>query len=828
MKRLYLKIKQVVVLAGMFLFASIAFVTMAQSPVLISHFPMDLDGGKTRVSDVVSGKSYIVNNVKPVRENVPGAVGNALRFDGYSTYVNAQFNAENLSNQAISVSLWCAMENYPMIDINGANTDFTYIAGNLKESSTSSGFAFVINNRGTYGFEVCIDGAVVTCYATMPFPLYEWVHLHATVDVVTKYIRLYNNGRLVARVGFTGNAISVGTRPIIIGKSYNDILSGRFYLNTINGLIDDLKIYSGIADAPPTGIQPENPLDLSIPKSRFADEIQRPVFHGMPGANWTNEPHGLVYWNDKYHCFFQKNGNGPYWGRINWGHIVSDDLIHWKEVETAIRPDKSYDIKGAWSGCVFNDAELTEGKPHVFYSAADFEKVSIVEASPSDDDLIEWQKPNNPIVPVHPQGLDEDFRDPHVYKVNGKYYMIVGGRKEGRGCVTLHEYNPYTKTWSNDGRLFYQASSKNFGEFWEMPSLTQMNNGKWMFITTPLGAQGGVQTFYWVGDINEDGTFNPLSNTPKKVELGNMALDGFGLLSPSQMQKDGKNIAIGIVPDKLNGDINADLGWAHTFSLPREWTLDTNNNLVQKPYSGLTALRAGAKSFSETNFNLNGNKSLAPVNGRMAEMEGTFKISGDANQKFGFLVRKNGAQAVSINYQPATNTFTVDAQNVPRLVNDSWIYNGLYQSALPKTFITGETLRIHVFIDHSIMDIFINDTWAFSVRVFPTDTQANDIEVFSEGSTEVLSINAWAFTQGNETAISKINNNEMNIYCANNRLYFENVTDRADVWIYNLSGQLFLKQNVSKNIRLPENQIYIVRLIDGNKSVTRKIITTYS
>jgi beta-fructofuranosidase len=786
---------------------------------------MDLDAGKTQLTETVSGKSYTVNNNKPVRENVPGAAGQALRFDGYSTFVNAQFNSNNLSNQALSVSLWCAMENYPMMDIDGVNTDFTYIAGNLKESSAASGFAFVINSWGTYGFEACIDGVVVTCYAATPFPQFEWVHLQATVDVATKYIRLYNNGHQVGRTGFSGNAISVGTKPVIIGKSYNDVKLDRFYLNTINGLIDDLRIYSGIIDTPSTGIQPENPLDLSIPKSRFEDEMQRPVFHAMPGAGWTNEPHGLIYRNNKYHCFFQKNGNGPYWGRIHWGHIVSNDLIHWSEVKPALEPNKGYDIKGAWSGCVFTDTELTGGEPHLFYTAVDFSKAGIAEASPLDDDLLEWQKPNTPIIPNCPDGLDDDFRDPYIFKSNGKFYMIAGSKKNGRGCATLHEYNPEAKTWSNDGRIFYQASSTAYGEFWEMPLITPIGSDKWLFAATPLGCQDGVQTLYWIGNINANGTFNAFSHTPKEVELANMSKDGFGLLSPSIMQKDGKNIVIGIVPDRLHGTQNADLGWAHTFGLPREWTLDADNNLVQKPYSGLTALRTGAETYSKRNFSLNGNQSLAPVSGRAAELEGVFKISGDAGQKFGFLVRKTGAQAVSIHYKPAGNTFTVDARNVTRLVNDDWIYSGLYESALPKTFATGETLKIHAFIDHSIMDIFINDAWAFSVRIFPTDKEATDIEIFSEGTTEILSIDAYAFTQNNPTSAGVITGEKMNVYCAGNRLYFENISGNAEVHVYDITGQLLLKRKASENIRLPENQIYIVQVIDGNRSVTKKIIS---
>ena len=48
-----------------------------------------------------------------------------------------------------------------------------------------------------------------------------------------------------------------------------------------------------------------------------------------------------------------------------------------------------------------------------------------------------------------------------------------------------------------------------------------------------------------------------------------------------------------------------------------------------------------------------------------------------------------------------------------------------------------------MFIDHSILDIFVNDKWATSIRVFPTETDAIGIEAFSSGSTKVRELNAW-------------------------------------------------------------------------------------
>ena len=108
-------------------------------------------------------------------------------------------------------------------------------------------------------------------------------------------------------------------------------------------------------------------------------------------------------------CFFQKNANGPYMARLHWGHLSSVDMCRWEEEKIAIAPSESYDWKGCWSGCTFNDEELTGGKPYIFYTAVDNAKAVMAQAMPLDDNLVEWEKyEGNPVVNGRPAGLSDD------------------------------------------------------------------------------------------------------------------------------------------------------------------------------------------------------------------------------------------------------------------------------------------------------------------------------------------------------------------------------------------------------------------------------------
>ena len=69
-------------------------------------------------------------------------------------------------------------------------------------------------------------------------------------------------------------------------------------------------------------------------------ETYRPQFHFTPKTNWTNDPNGLIYYKGEYHLFFQHNPFGIDWGNMTWGHAISTDLVHWKQLPHALHPDE--------------------------------------------------------------------------------------------------------------------------------------------------------------------------------------------------------------------------------------------------------------------------------------------------------------------------------------------------------------------------------------------------------------------------------------------------------------------------------------------------------
>lgn len=719
---------------------------------LVAHFPMEVRSGQ--IQEAVSGNRFTVQgHFSP--ENVPGAVGEALRFDGYTSFIDARLNNIIPSGaKKMTVSLWTAIESYPIVLIDQNTSEKTAIVSCIDETA-KTGFGFFIGFDGKWSFRTFVGGWPVEINVNTPMPTYQWNNLVAVVDCDSRNITVYNNGEAVGSSRCNGT-VSFKEGSFMMGHGALENYSGPFLLTSYNGLIDDIKIWTDALDAATIkSWKAENPADLNIPASRFADDVLRPRFHGMPAAAWTNECHGMVWADGRYHLFFQKNANGPYMARLHWGHISSENLFNWREEKIAIAPGAPYDIKGCWSGCVFTDDVITGGKPNILYTAVDYGRATIAGASPDDAGLIDWTKwSNNPIIKGRPEGLSDDFRDPYFFRNGDNAYIIVGSSKNGVGTTTLHRYDASSRTWSNDGSLFFTGkNAAQDGVFWEMPNITPMPDGRWLFTATPLSTSTGVRTIYWTGTINADGTFSPASNfsSGKNVEMNSR--DGFGLLSPTIYNHEGKTIALGIVPDKLSSEDNWNLGWAHCYSLPREWSLDEKGELVQKPFSGLTGMRSSTL-FQRDAFDLSGNLSLAPVKGRAAELLGVFTI-GDT--PFGFKIFKNGSGEGSITYTPSTGTLKVDFSRLTRLVNDRGVYDGIYTCTLPEFQKRGTDLKLNVFIDHSIIDIFVNDRWATSIRVFPTDTDADGIEAFAtNGSVAVKQLNAWTLDKNGQAGLDNI------------------------------------------------------------------------
>lgn len=170
------------------------------------------------------------------------------------------------------------------------------------------------------------------------------------------------------------------------------------------------------------------------------DEPLRPQFHFSSKKNWINDPNGMVYYKGEYHLFFQHNPKAIHWGNMTWGHAVSKDMVHWKQLPHAILP---YDNGTIFSGTAAVDypnslgknTDLNEAIVAYFTHAQNSSEDLFYQAGAYSTDrgrTFHLINEGNPLVPN--QGFDRGERDPKIFwhEPSQKWVLILWIKKAKR------------------------------------------------------------------------------------------------------------------------------------------------------------------------------------------------------------------------------------------------------------------------------------------------------------------------------------------------------------------------------------------------------------
>lgn len=435
-------------------------------------------------------------------------------------------------------------------------------------------------------------------------------------------------------------------------------------------------------------------------------EKLRPQFHFTSKRGWNNDSNGLVYYKGEYHLFYQHNPYGWSWGNMTWGHAVSKDLVHWKELDDAIHPDKLGTI---FSGSAAIDEHNTAGfqtgkeKPIVcFYTSAGGGNAEskgqpfTQSIAYSNDCGRTWTKyEGNPVI-GHIRGGN---RDPKViwHEATKKWVMVLYIEEQTMAFFTSDDL----KTWERHSEIkcYHECP-----ELFKMAVDGDENNKKWIL----YGGSGD----YLIGQF--DGKKFTKESESIRFQHGNCfyASQTFNNVP----EEDGRQIQIAWGQVAMKGmPFNQQMLFPVSLTLR---TTDEGIRMFAEPVEEIEKIHGKKKAWKgeilEPGQNLlAGIEGLAP-GGDLFHIIAEFNVG--EQSEFGFVIR--GTPVV---YNVEKNEISCKGKNAKLKPADGKI-------------------RLEILVDRTTIEIFGNDGRVYMPMggILPEDNK--NLEVFTKGGDTVIEL----------------------------------------------------------------------------------------
>ena len=478
-----------------------------------------------------------------------------------------------------------------------------------------------------------------------------------------------------------------------------------------------------------------------------AKDHQRTQYHYQPYPSWMNDPIPF-FWKGQYHVFHQHSPEGkPYHYKMNWAHIVSNDLVHWQVLpslepppcgpnndtwdryiaqdihggpdgslyEMLNKPEHLHlnkksedddnptpprpDSYGLWSGSVIEH----DGAFYALYTAGSSGGVCLATS----EDLINWDREIDNRVIKGWRTLGE--RDTCVWKENDLWYMMVN---------TLDIYqSPDLYNWEYVRTL--EGRCEEFPDFFPM-------DDKYILITH-LGPDmvkdddpRGEYTSYGEAPIGiSQWQIGRYANLSFKAETTGLIDWGNLYAASTMLDSQGRRILTAWITEGRSIEEQIAAGWSGVMALPRVVNILPDNTLAMDPVPEVKSLRGEHVQYKDVILNDTAGadrKVLKEVCGDCIEI--LAKFSGNSANEFGIIVQ--GTDEIRYNCQKQQ----------------------LNKAPLKLDY--GESLTLRIFVDRSVIEVFANHKIVKTIRTYHRLNDSKDVVIFvCGGEVRVDSIDVW-------------------------------------------------------------------------------------
>ncbi|HUW20044.1 MAG TPA: glycoside hydrolase family 32 protein [Sedimentisphaerales bacterium] len=452
-------------------------------------------------------------------------------------------------------------------------------------------------------------------------------------------------------------------------------------------------------------------------REKLLKDPYRPGYHfvTLEGRCSPFDVNGAIFWKGRYHLFYIfQNEKGHC-----WGHISSTDLVHWRHHPTGL-------VGGMFSGnCFINK----DGVPTMCYH--DQQRKGNTMAVALDDELNEWKKlalitpATSPGDPHH-----DKYRswDPYGWLEGDTYYAIFGGKRPAIAkCDSLEG------EWKYVGNLLaHSVEGVDINEDVSCADMFRIGD-KYMLlcISHSLGCR------YYLGQWKNEQFYPEYHQQMSWVDRAYFAPE-------SMLDGRGRRIMWVWIFDGRKKETRDASGWSGSFSLPRVLALAKDNTLRMWPPEELEVLRYNPKKMQNLNIRADSEMPLKDIRGNSLEL--SLEMVPKGAKQFGVKVctSPGGEEQTLVFYDAAEKMLKVDTTRSSLDEGPKSVEAGPFELK------SGEPLKLRVFVDKSVVEVFANNRQAVMRRIYPTRKDSLGVVLFSKGGpAKVRTLQAWDMMPSN-------------------------------------------------------------------------------
>ena len=476
---------------------------------------------------------------------------------------------------------------------------------------------------------------------------------------------------------------------------------------------------------------------LSRSRAFLAGHRHRPIYHYVNPEGTLNDPNGLCRWQGRWHLFYQ--AYPPEDPRQHWGHAVSDDLIHWRDLPYCIYPDPE---ERCFSGATLVEDDRVIAMYHCT-------KAGNMVAVSSDPLLLNWTKlTGGPVIPMAGPGdppLPYRVFDPCVWKQGDSYYSLSAGQiPDGpAGMPVAADFLfrsddlaqwEYLHPFTEDDQFTLVGDDGACPYFWPIGDkhillfFSHMSGGQYLLGDYDTARQKLV--------VTGAGKFNMGPVGPSGVHAPSATPDGCDVVVMFNMN-----------PGKPSA------GWNQVMSLPRRLSLGEGDVLLQEPVEAVATCRHSRQGGAPLALPANREVVLEDMGGDAVEIQATVAPSAASMVELTVLRSPNREEFTRIAfYRDRGYRDTVLRQrHIESVVTLDTSYSSTapdVRSRAPETarlrLGPEEPLELRVFVDRSIVEVFVNGRQCVAARVYPDRADSKGISLRSQGrASEVTNLDVW-------------------------------------------------------------------------------------